>query len=551
MLLELAITNFAIIEKQTISFSQGLNVISGETGAGKSVVLEALFLLLGGRGSVDFIRSGAVELEVQALFDLSELPEEVRNSLPDIAQGEELLISRALNQDGRNKVLINGRLGSVAVLQDLAARLINICSQNQHVRLLDPKYHIELIDGFVGNEASLKNYREFFESWKEKSAELKEWEDKRREIESRLEDLTQLADRLTKIGLKPGLREELEDRIKKLSNAERLLDGAARVNSTLNDEESGIFQRLAGIAQELTALSKIDPSLQAAQQFFSTGRSAFLELEAELSNYSANLEHQPTELEDLREKLSELSYMVRRYRLDELGLIGLLEKTKSELQLIQGGVNMEELQAEVEALYSNTKSLAEKISNARKRGFTDLAKLVCHELAELNMKDARLECKQEAHDLTVSGADRIEFLISTNKGEPAKQLRQVASGGELSRIMLVLKKILRDRSGVNVLVFDEIDTGISGAVARAVGEKLKELAVTSQVLCITHLPQVASLADRHLLVNKSSSKRIGTQVTVLSYEERVDEIARMLSGYTITASSRESAKELLASKPRT
>jgi DNA repair protein RecN (Recombination protein N) len=548
MLSELTISNFAIIERQSLSFHPGFNVISGETGAGKSIILNALEFILGGKLSASTIRGGAENLEVQALFDLSDVPQNVRLELPDMANGDELVVSRTLPREGRGKIFINGRLGTVSLLEEIVRKLVNICSQHHHTRLLDARYHLELLDGFCSLEPLLSEMREAHRAWSEKNREITAVRDAQARSAARRQDLEELLAELVKLPrLKAGRRVELEGEIKRLGNAERLIDLGQRVLSGIAGDE-GISTQLKEVAGGVHEMRRLDPGFEAVASAFDDACATLAESEISIEGSVSSLEVDGDALEDLRLELSELAKLERKHRQTDEGLCALREKASAELELLLGGEGLSSLEKEVARLAASMEVLALKVRKIRQKGAKELSTLVGKDLKELNMRDAVLEVKLSECDPTPSGFDRAEFLIATNRGDKANPLAQIASGGELSRVMLVLKKLLRERSGVNVLIFDEVDTGISGGVARSVGQMLKEISQQSQVVCITHLPQVASLSDRHFLVNKELGERAVTVVKQLSADEKVDEIARMLAGYEITDTSRASARELIASK---
>jgi DNA repair protein RecN (Recombination protein N) len=548
MLTALQIKNFAIIEAQDIQFGPGLNVISGETGAGKSIVLEAFKLILGGRGGADLIRSGSDALEVSAVFDLGSLTPEQRTQLPDMVQdASELVITRELNQAGRNKIFINGRSGTVTLIKEVAEKLINICGQNQSLRLFENRYHMELIDSYGGYEAVIQRYRDAFNKWFALSDRLSNAETKSRDFVLRRQGLESLIEEISALKLIPGIREELENEVKRLSFAEQLISGVGDLSASF-EEEDGLSSQLRRRGGSLQSLVKVDPSLEKIRQVFESGRALVEEAFGELSAYSSGLSLDEEKLKDTESRLGDIIRLEKKYRTDDLGLIKLLEDASRELLQFQDGDNLEALRSEVGAARKDAESAGFELRKEREKAGRKLAKEVEKELAELSMKDARLKIQIAEAPLSGSGTESVEILISTNKGEEFKSIRQVASGGELSRIMLVLKKVLRDKSGVHVLVFDEVDSGISGGVARAVGEKLRALAKEGQVICVTHLAQVASLADRHLLVEKSVGKRTSSVVRELTETDRVEEVARMLAGFEVTENSRASARELLASR---
>lgn len=548
MLSELTITNFAIIERQSLSFHAGFNVISGETGAGKSILLHALEFILGGKGSPTLIRSGAEQLEVQALFDLSQITEIVRSELPEIVgEHDELVVSRTLPRDGRGKVLINGRLGTVSLLEEIVRKLVNICSQHHHTKLLDARYHLELLDGFceVGNTA--ERMKAAYRSWFEKRAELLKLQEAHAKGVARREELESIVSEiggLTK--LKVGRRLELEGEIKRIGNAERLINVGQRALELLSGED-GLSLRMKELSGAMHELVRLDPGASSILTEFDAARTALVRSELSIGRFVQALDLDSSSLEKLREELSDLARIERKYRVDDAGLLALKRESEQELDAISGGERYREIEREVAMLLEQVLKVGQELRALRSKGALLLCSSVGQDLAELNMRDASLDVRFSEIGPTASGLDKVELLISTNKGEPHATLSHIASGGELSRVMLVLKKILRERSGVNVLIFDEVDTGISGGVARSVGQMLKEISIRSQVVCITHLPQVASLSDRHFLVNKEVGERAVTVVRQLTDLEKVDEIARMLAGYKITEASRASARELIGS----
>ena len=555
MLLEISISNFAIIEQQSVTFGPGLNVVSGETGAGKSILLHAIELLLGGRPRPHVLRTGADSAVVEALFSLDSLPEHIRRSLPDIIEGDELVLSRSISASGRNKVYINGKLGSVTLLEEVVSKIINICGQNSHVKLLNPSFHRELLDGFAENEALLIRYTEAFELWHSSSEKLRQFEDGIQKSVLRRAELEFIVEELGAFALRPGIRGALEAEIKKLSHSESLLRGIQGIENIL-DADEGLFTSLHRVSGMIGDLERIDPAVSQLRAVFDSGERELTEFERELKRYAGRIDVNESRIAELREELAEVARLERKYRCDDSTLCELLQKSRSELSMVDGSLSVDTLRTEVERNRIAVEQLAGELTKRRLAASKTLSKNVERELSEVSMPGVSLTLSHVEKNLGADGKDQLEFLIATNKGEEAKPLRQVASGGELSRIMLVLKKVLRERTGVNVLVFDEVDTGISGAVARAVGEKLRALSEGSQVLCITHLPQVASLADHHILVEKSEVKvgreiRTVSTIRVLEQKDRIDEIARMLSGKEITVASKESALELLGARNTT
>ena len=549
MLSELTITNFAIIERQSLSFHANFNVISGETGAGKSIILNALEFILGGKGSTSLIRSGADQMEVQALFDLTQIAPEIRADLPDIVgEDDELVVSRTQPREGRGKVLINGRLGTVSLLEEIVRKLVNICSQHHQTKLLDPKYHVELLDGFAENGELLDKARQSYNAWYQAKQNLAALLKDESQGAERREELRVVVEELEAISnLGAGLRQRLESDIKRIGNSERLSQAGQRALHLISGED-GLVSTLKEISGALSDMRRLDPGTSALVADFESARESLSESELSISRYVDSLDLDSSELERLREELSELARLERKYRLDDAGLSERLVKAKDELSRLGGGVSSAKLEREVGTLEADVKRYGAELRRVREAAAKKLIDGVKRDLAELAMIGAAIDVRFTPCEPTPIGTDKVEFLISTNKGEPFAPLGKIASGGELSRVMLVLKKILREQSGVNVLIFDEVDTGISGGVARSVGRMLKDISERSQVLCITHLPQVASLSDKHFLVQKEVGERALTVVKALNESEKVDEIARMLAGFKITDASRASARELIETR---
>jgi DNA repair protein RecN (Recombination protein N) len=548
MLSELTITNFAIIEKQSLSFHPRFNVISGETGAGKSILLHALEFILGGKGSASLVRSGADLMEVQALFDLAEISTDIRAELPEIVgDGDELVVSRTQPREGRGKVLINGRLGTVALLEEIVRKLVNICSQHHQTKLLDGRYHVELLDGFASLESQSVAMSAAYAEWqkaKRHVASLEEHaakrEERSRELDAIVEDLEELVE------LREGRRTELETEIRRIANAEKLISVSQRAIE-LCSGDSGLSGLIRELHHAVGEIARLDASAEGIVRDFEQSIDGLAECEIALGRYVNGLDVDAAALELMREELSELARLERKYRTDDKGLAELLRSARQERSQYDHEQGLRNARQTVESLAKEVQRLGEVVRLQRQKAAKKLTAAVNKELSELAMPDATLSVRFTPTEPTARGLDAIDFLISTNKGEPHAALSKMASGGELSRVMLVLKKILREQSGVNVLIFDEVDTGISGGVARSVGRMLKSISEQSQVLCITHLPQVASLSDKHFLVQKEVGERALTVVRSLTDTEKVDEIARMLAGFTITDASRASARELIES----
>ncbi len=548
MLAQLRIKDFILIQEQEISLETGLNVLTGETGAGKSIVLQAIQILLGSKAKPDIVRPGSEEALVEGLFYLDNIPESIKAELPDLLQGEELLISRSIGLSGRSKIYVNGRLSSLQILETLRPRLVNICSQNQQVRLLEPRYHLEILDGYLNKPEAIEDYRETYRLYQSASAELKDLESSISGLSLKNSHYQEVVEELSAIQLAEGRREMLEAQLKKQQGAEKLTELCTLVSSELGSE-SQLLMAVRSIQQKVSDIAKIDPEIGSLLAGKLTEIKAVIsDCEIEISRYQTRIDLNEESLEAVRSELAELARLMRKYKMDESQLAELLDEAISQLSNVLDSKGLEKKRSEVSELEKRVIKKSSEISELRKQAAKRLSSQVVEGLQDLNLKGARFEVNFEAKEPGIEGSDSLEFRLSTNKGMALKGLKDVASGGELSRVLLVLKQVLRDVSGVNVLVFDEVDTGISGSVARAVGEKLKALSAYSQVLCITHLAQVASLADHHLIVRKQQDKLATTIVQSIKGDSRVDEIARMISGHLVTKAARESARELLAAK---
>lgn len=552
MLRELQITNFAIIENQTISFGSGMNVITGETGSGKSIVLGAMESLLGARVTSTSIRSGAESLEVQGLFDLSSLSPAQIESLPELvreelvsSEGAELVLTRTLNLSGKSKVYINGRLGTVRLLEEISSRLISLCGQNQHVELMDSGYQRELLDRYAQLDQDLAAHNKELSTLKALHRELDEIEARSAAAAARREELAELVEELGKIGPREGLRAALDSTVRSGINGEQLKGKLARLTEKA-EENHGIENALRSVGQILSECAKLEPKLAPALDSLNDLRAEFSNLMAELNRHARQIDLDEQALERARSSLSELARLERKYRTDDAGLVRLLRAAEEELAIGLGRSGQSEIAKQAEIAEQRVKELAHNIDQARRAGAKRLELSVRSELGQVALAGARFEVSVSPPDALSERINEVAFSVSMNKGEPIRPLKSVASGGELARITLVLKNLLSQQNRLNVLVFDEVDVGISGSVARAVGERLRSLASGSQVICVTHLPQVASLADHHLKVTKESGERTTAKICHLSRTERVDEIARMLAGYKITPAARASAQELLA-----
>ncbi len=563
MLIELIIRNLAIIDEVQVPFQPGFNVLTGETGAGKSIIIHALTFLLGGRSDTDLIRTGADTMVVEAVFDLRSCPQakSVLTELGMETEDDTLLLSRELSHSGRTRCRINGRAATVTMLKQIGKALVDIHGQHEHQSLLDPTTHLQFLDSFGGEEiVQLKErFATLYRRLTAIERQLRELQQSERDRMHRLDLLRYQRDEIDRAALREGEEEELLQERELLVHAERI---AERVREALRglSGDRGALDTLGDAIQALKDIAPLAPSLQEWSSLLAQAFDTVQEVALELERYAARLEFDPNRLEEVESRLDLIKRLKRKYGDSIAAILHYREQIEQELQRLESSEErLEQLQKEREEVRSELAQVALALSHARRDLAARLERTVQEHLKALMMERARfkvaLDYLPDPDGLALpngtfafgrNGIDQVEFLIATNPGEPLKPLSKIASGGELSRTMLALKASLQRTHEIPVLVFDEIDVGIGGRVAEAVGEKLREVSRYAQVLCVTHLPQIAALADGHLRVEKvTEGKRTWVVVTPLSPEERIREIARMLSGKQITAASLQHAQELL------
>jgi len=562
MLVQLTISNFAIIGHLEIQFKPGLNILSGETGAGKSIIINAVNLLLGGRASAELIRSGADEARVEALFHVP-LPSPVSVLLEemDIPFHGDLLIKRHLSREGRNRIVINSSMATLQMLSRLGQMMISISGQHEHQLLLKPDNHLALLDDFAG----LADERESLsDAFKEHQA-LKEQRDAlKREIREKEErqDLAKFQkEEIEKAALQPGEDKALEVEKKRLLYAEKLMEEVREAYGTLYEKDNSVLSSLAQCLRRLERGADLEARLKATVKALASAKAEIEESAMELRELQRGIVMDPRRLEEVEERLQLIHKLKRKYgtsieeiiqfkdRLAEM--MDNLDQRKEELGRMESGIEEAE-----ESLVSKAALLSRKRRQAA-RSFENSLK---EELALLSLGGTRFEVQFQdpseslkagreelMRKLKAEGLDRVEFMLSPNVGEDLKPLSRIASGGELSRIMLAMKTILARSSSVETIVFDEVDSGIGGAAAEIVGDKLRSLAGYHQILCITHLPQIASKGMTHFMVEKQVVEgRTRTVISELGFEERVKEIARLLGGKKVSQKAVAHAKEMLS-----
>ena len=555
MLTELNIRNFAIIDELKVAFDGGLNVISGETGAGKSIIIGAVGLLLGDRANADMIRSFEDAAVVEALFDIRE-QEGLRKKINELGygDGEELIVRRVVSRSGKNRVYINGALASLASLAAIGESLINICGQHEHQMILDPENHTDILDEFGGLMSLRSAYRESYDRYRALNERLIGLQELRRKKEEREELLRFQIDEISQAGLRAGEDTALMDEKKVLANVQKLIDLAQAAYETLYGQGTSVLAELRNAASAVKEIRKIDATLKLSAEEMEELYYRIEEAAFTLRDYGSRLSVDPARMEALEERLELLGRLKRKYG----GSLDAVMAKQADAETELG--NIASVEAEIEQLVATIADekarmieAAQLLSGRRHEVAAALRETIEKEIRTLRMENARFDVvfrEPPGGDaaFTVTGTDDLEFYLSANVGEELKPLRGIASGGELSRIMLAMKKVLARTGSVGTIVFDEVDSGIGGATAEIVGQKLREVSRHHQVLCITHLPQIACCGDRHYQVAKRIvGERTNTSVAVLSEEERVEEIARMLGGVELTEKTREHAQEMLAS----
>ena len=548
MLRELQITNLAIIEKLHVEFHGGLNILTGETGAGKSIIIDAVNLILGGRASSDLIRAGADEASVEALFDLSGRPALLQNlAATGIECDGELLVRRVVTRGGKNRVFIAGGLATTAMLAEISRTLINIYGQHESQTLLKIDQHLRLLDGFSGSLTLRDSFSSRFESYLKAKGELEALEQGEREAARRLDLLSFQNEEIAQATLYPGEEEELVEERGRLAHGEKLLTCSQSAFDSLYGGDAallGSLRRVIGGVAEASAIDRVlAPVCEALEGAYAQLEDAALTLR----DYAAGVEADPGRLEMLDDRLDAINRLKRKYGEDIAEILQYQEGISSELAALSGReMERDTLVQRMAELKGELAKLGAQLSKARRTGAAGLKIGMERELAELAMTHAVFETSFETTAEPKSyGFERVEFLFSPNPGEPPKPLARTASGGELSRLMLALKQ-LHPESEVPTLIFDEVDSGIGGATSALVGIKLKRVAASQQVLAITHLPQVAAFADLHLRVEKAVNLgRTATCVERLEGDNRVAEIARMLGGARVTEKTLEHAREMI------
>ncbi len=551
MLIELRIRDYAVIHDVTLELGPGLSALSGETGAGKSIIVGALSLLLGERASSDTVRTGAERAMVEAVFDVANYPK-LRARVNDLGIEVEdglLILRREVAAVGRNRAWINESATTARTVGELGRSLVDLHGQHEHQTLLKKDTQRRILDAFGGAEQDASAVEEAFEGLSRLEAQLKELQEHRRDLASRVDFLRFQMGELEEANVQPGEEEALAEESRRLENSEELLGETTRVHAELYAAEGAVTERVSALAQTLARLKEWDPSLEGPHQELQEAYHALAEVGRDLSNYVSGVRHDPGRLEEVRSRLDLIHSLKRKYGPTSEDVIASRGRVRAELDEVEDGRWDEDtLAADVDRARSILVAAAARLSGKRREAATRLEEEVEALLPDLGIPAGTFKVQMETFpEVRSRGAENIEFLVSVNKGFPPAALARVASGGELSRVMLTLKAILAQVDQVPTLVFDEIDAGIGGQVATLVAAKLKDVARYHQVLVVTHLPQLASRARSHLLVEKNEGEGLAeTAVRGLTGDARVREIARMLGGDPESETSQDHARELLA-----
>ncbi|WP_306535963.1 DNA repair protein RecN [Geobacter sp.] len=550
MLIDLSIRNLAIIDTLHVPFQSGFTVLTGETGAGKSIIIDAVNLIMGGRASADLIRTGAEEATVEAVFALPEgVPLTARLAEAGIECDGELLVKRIVSRSGRNRVFVGGGLSTLAILADIARELINIYGQHESQTLLRTDNHLTLLDGFGGLLPIREAYAALHGDYRGTLDRIRALEEGEREAARRLDLLAFQAAEIREAALRPGEDEDLERERGLLVHGGKLLCSSQEAFEILYGEDGAVLDRLADVKGKVADIAAIDESLMPLLESLAGAAAQLEDAALTLRDYGSRVEADPVRLERVEERLDLIRRLKKKYAPTVEEIIAYGEEMEREIELLENRERTRgELDAALERLRKELATKGGELSAKRRAAATELKKAMEREIHQLAMKHALFEVDFEVFpEPRAAGLERAEFLFSPNPGEAPKPLSKIASGGELSRLMLALKQV-HPESDVPTLVFDEVDTGIGGATSALVGEKLKRVSRGQQVLCITHLPQVAAFADHHYLVEKRvEGGRTATAVTPLAGEARVTEMARMLGGVTITDRTLEHAREMISS----
>lgn len=551
MLNQLSICDFAIVDHLDLELSQGMTVVSGETGAGKSIMLDALGLALGNRAESGVVRQGAEKADITASFNIDSIPEASQwLSENDLDNDGECILRRVITKEGRSRCYINGRPSPASLVKSLGELLIAIHGQHEHQRLLKKDHHRTLLDNFAGQTKLVSQVHNSYQQWHKLDSELKRLSEQSAEQTARVQLLSYQIEELDQLALADGEFKQLEEEQKTLANAESILNtGHQLINLASDSDDANCVQQLNHCLQLLSEIQSESPSVRQANEMLNSALIQVEEASNEIRHYMDRVNVDPSRQQDVEERLSTIYEIARKHRINPDELCEFHQSLSQELSsLSRSDEELEQLAIDVDSAKAEYLAYANKLGTKRSAAAKKLGKLVDQQLHNLGMPSAQMSVALTALEKpSLNGLEEVEFLIITNAGQPPKPLGKIASGGELSRISLAIQVITAQTSTTSTLIFDEVDVGIGGAIAEVVGRLLRQLGEKAQILCVTHQPQVASQGHQHLFVSKQTDKKnTHTQINQLCADSRVQEVARMLGGIDITERSIEHAKEMLA-----
>lgn len=551
MLKTLVIENIAVIKKAQIEFTSGLNVLTGETGAGKSIVVDSINAILGERTSRELVRAGSDNAFVNAYFE--DINDDVKLKLNEydipIEEDGSLLLSRKISAGGKSVCRVNGLPVTVGILKDIGTHLVNIHGQHDSQALLNPDFHYKFVDAYADCDELLAEYKDSFKSFLNIRRQLKSLTSDADERDKQSEILDYQIKELRDADIKVGEWEELKHRKSVILNSQAILNALNTLLGAVNgdDENQGIQSVLSSSDKEITALLDADSQLKPIKEKLDSAEDLLESIKDLISDKMESLDFQPDELDKIEERLDILYTFSNKYGETEQDMLYYLADAERKRALFDNSEqDLERLNAEYDSSLEKTQSLALKLSEVRQKAAEKLGEEICSQLEFLDMPGVKFVTQFSKGNLSSNGVDKIEFLIRTNPGEEPKPLAKIASGGELSRIMLAIKSIIAKSDSIATLIFDEIDTGVSGKASRKIGLKLKEVGENAQVICVTHSAQIASAADSHFLIKKEYTDNAAfTQIMPLDFEGRKYELARIMGGLNVTESLLKSAEEML------
>lgn len=551
MLKTLVIENIAVIKKAQIEFTSGLNVLTGETGAGKSIVVDSINAILGERTSRELVRAGSDNAFVNAYFE--DINDDVKLKLNEydipVEEDGSLLLSRKISAGGKSVCRVNGLPVTVCILKDIGTHLVNIHGQHDSQALLNPDFHYKFVDAYADCDELLAEYKESFKNFLNIRRQLKSLTSDADERDKQSEILDYQIKELRDADIKVGEWEELKHRKSVILNSQAILNALNTLLGAVNgdDENQGIQSVLSSSDKEITALLDADTQLKPIKEKLDSAEDLLESIKDLISDKMESLDFQPDELDKIEERLDILYTFSNKYGETEQDMLYYLADAERKRALFDNSEqDLERLNAEYDSSLEKTQSLALKLSEVRRKAAEKLGEEICSQLEFLDMPGVKFVTQFSKGNLSSVGVDKIEFLIRTNPGEEPKPLAKIASGGELSRIMLAIKSIIAKSDSIATLIFDEIDTGVSGKASRKIGLKLKEVGENAQVICVTHSAQIASAADSHFLIKKEYTDNAAfTQIMPLDFEGRMYELARIMGGLNVTESLLKSAEEML------